>query len=113
MMLAAIPWFDMSSNQEPGIIFFLSMVFMFMYFPLGIIFDIYAVIASVNSYKGKMFKYAIIGRIIQKKMFKEDSLKSTSYIMPEAILSCRASRFEMYSSISKFSSIFNVLAILL
>jgi uncharacterized protein len=70
MMLAAIPWFDLNSSSEPGMLFFLSMVFMFMYFPLWIIFGIYAVVASVKSYKGNIFKYAIIGRIIEKKVYK-------------------------------------------
>ncbi len=69
LMLIAIPWFDMNSNAEPGITFFLSMVFMFMYFPLWTIFSIYAVIASVKSYKGRIFGYAIIGRIIKRKVY--------------------------------------------
>lgn len=70
MMLAAIPWFDLNSSAEPGMLFFLSMVFMFMYFPLWIIFGIYAVIASVKSFKGNIFKYAIIGKIIERKVYK-------------------------------------------
>ncbi|MBC8389842.1 MAG: DUF4870 domain-containing protein [Actinobacteria bacterium] len=69
LMLVAIPWFDLSSNTEPGILFFLSMVFMFMYFPLWLIFGIYAVVASVKSFKGKIFKYAIIGRIFERKVY--------------------------------------------
>ena len=69
LMLIAIPWFDLSSNAEPGILFFLSMVFMFMYFPLGIIFGIYAAVASAKSFKGRIFKYAIIGRIIERKVY--------------------------------------------
>ena len=69
LMLVAIPWFDLSSNAEPGILFFLSMVFMFMYFPLWLIFGIYAVIASVKSFKGKIFGYAIIGRIFERKIY--------------------------------------------
>ena len=69
LMLIAIPWFDLSSNAEPGILFFLSMVFMFMYFPLWIIFGIYAAVASAKSFKGKIFKYAIIGRIIERKVY--------------------------------------------
>ena len=72
LMLVSIPWFDLSSNPEPGTLFFLSMVFMFMFFPLWIIFGIYAAIASVKSYKGKMFKYAIIGHIIQRKVYAEN-----------------------------------------
>lgn len=72
LMLASIPWFDLSSNAEPGIVLFLSMVFMFMFFPLWIIFGIYAVVASIKSYKGKMFKYAIIGRIIERKVYSEN-----------------------------------------
>ena len=69
LMLASIPWFDLSSNAEPGIAFFLSMLFMFMFFPLWIIFGIYAAVASVKSYKGKSFKYTIISRIIQRKVY--------------------------------------------
>ena len=72
LMLVAIPWYDLSSNAEPGTLFFLSMVFMFMFFPLWIIFGIYAAVASVKSYKGKMFKYAIIGRIIERKVYSEN-----------------------------------------
>ena len=72
LMLASIPWFDLSPNAEPGIAFFLSMVFMFMFFPLWIIFGIYAAVASVKSYRGKMFKYAIIGKIIEKKVYLEN-----------------------------------------
>ena len=72
LMLASIPWFDLSSNAEPGTLFFLSMVFMFMFFPLWIIFGIYAAVASAKSYKGKMFKYAIIGRIIERKVYSEN-----------------------------------------
>ncbi len=70
MMLAAIPWFELSSSPEPGILFFLSMVFMFMYFPLWIIFGIYAIIASIKSYTGKIFKYALIGKIVERKVYK-------------------------------------------
>ena len=69
LMLAAIPWFDLSSNAEPGALFFISMVFMFMYFPLWLIFGIYAVVASVKSYRAKVFKYAIIGRIFERKVY--------------------------------------------
>jgi len=40
-----------------------------MYFPLWIIFGIYAVVASAKSFKGRIFKYAIIGRIIERKVY--------------------------------------------
>ncbi len=70
LMLAAIPWFDLNSSADPGILFFLSMIFMFMYFPLWLIFGIYAVVASIKSYKGKIFKYAVIGKIIERKVYK-------------------------------------------
>lgn len=69
LMLAAIPWFDLSSNAEPGILFFISMVFMFMYFPLWLIFGIYSVIAAIKSYRGKIFKYLVIGRVFEKKIY--------------------------------------------
>jgi len=68
LMLIAIPW-STSSSSEPGTLFFLSMLFMFLYFPLWLIFGIYAVVASVKSFKGRIFKYAIIGRIIEKKVY--------------------------------------------
>ena len=71
LMLAAIPWFDLSSTAEPGTLFFLSMIFMFLFFPLWLIFGIYAVVASVKSYRGKIFKYAIIGNIIKRKVYPD------------------------------------------
>ncbi len=70
LVAIAIPWTNLSSNAEPGILFLLSMIFMFMYFPLWLIFSIYAVVASLKSFKGKIFRYAIIGRIIEKKVYK-------------------------------------------
>jgi uncharacterized protein len=70
-MLISIPWTNLNSNAAPGPLFFLSMVFMFMYFPLWIIFGIFAVIASVKSYNGNIFKYAIIGKIIEKKVYSD------------------------------------------
>lgn len=70
MMLSAILWTALHASTEPGMLFFLSMFFMFMYFPLWIIFGVYAVVASVKSYRGKIFKYAIIGKIIERKVYK-------------------------------------------
>jgi len=72
LMLVAIPWSNLSSNPEPGSVFFLSMIFMFIFFPLWIIFGIYAAIASIKSYQGKIFKYAVIGSIIQRKVYTEN-----------------------------------------
>ena len=71
LMLVSIPWFDLSSNAEPGIALFLSMIFMFLFFPLWLIFGIYAVVASIKSYRGKIFKYTIIGNIIKRKVYSD------------------------------------------
>ncbi|MGM0366483.1 MAG: DUF4870 domain-containing protein [Actinomycetota bacterium] len=68
LMLIAIPW-SASSSAEPGTLFFVSMAFMFLYFPLWLIFGIYAVVAAVKSFKGRTFRYAIIGKIIQRKVY--------------------------------------------
>ncbi len=51
---------------------FLSMIFMFMFFPLWVIFGIYAAVASAKSFNGKIFKYAIIGGIIERKVYAEN-----------------------------------------
>jgi len=42
----------------------------YLYFPLWIIFVIYAVVAAVKSFKGRIFRYLIIGRIIERRVYK-------------------------------------------
>jgi uncharacterized membrane protein len=43
----------------------------YLFFPLYIIFMIYAVVAGVKSFKGKIFRYLIIGRIIERRIYKK------------------------------------------
>ena len=45
------------------------MVIVNLYFPLWLIFSIYAVVAGVKSFKGKIFRYLAIGRIIEKRVY--------------------------------------------
>ena len=70
LMLISMPILSANPNAEPGTLFFISMIFMFLYFPLWFFFAIYAVVAAVKSYKGKVFRYLIIGKIIEKKVYK-------------------------------------------
>jgi len=70
LMLISMPMLSANPNAEPGTLFFISMIFMFLYFPLWFFFAIYAVVAAVKSYKGKVFHYLIIGKIIEKKVYK-------------------------------------------
>lgn len=39
--------------------------------PLWIIFSIYAIVAGVKSFIGKIFRYTIIGRIIEKMIYEK------------------------------------------
>ena len=70
LMFIALPILTASPNDAPGTLFWVSMGIMNLYFPLWLIFSIYGIIASVKSFKGKLFKYAIIGRIIKSKVYK-------------------------------------------
>lgn len=70
LMLISMPILIANPNADPGTLFFISMIFMFLYFPLWFFFAIYAVVAAVKSYKGKVFRYLIIGKIIEKKVYK-------------------------------------------
>jgi len=70
LMLISMPFLIANPNAEPGTLFFVSMIFMFLYFPLWFFFAVYAVVAAVKSYKGKVFRYLIIGKIIEKKVYK-------------------------------------------
>jgi len=57
-------------NAEPGALFFVSMIFFFLYFPIWFIFIIYAIVGAVLSYQGKIFRYILIGKIIENKIYK-------------------------------------------
>ncbi|GAJ10247.1 unnamed protein product, partial [marine sediment metagenome] len=70
LMLISMSFNIANPNAEPGTLFFISMIFMFLYFPLWFFFAIYAVVAAVKSYKGRIFRYLIIGKIIEKKVYK-------------------------------------------
>ena len=70
LMFVSIPLMNASPNGEPGVLFWVSMGIMNLYFPLWFFFSIYAIVAAVKSYKGKIFRYLIIGRIIEKRVYK-------------------------------------------
>jgi uncharacterized Tic20 family protein len=59
-----------SSGGEPGVFFWVSMGVMNLYFPLWFFFSIYAIVGAVKSFKGKTFRYLIIGKIIEKRVYK-------------------------------------------
>ena len=70
IMFISLPVLISNPDDTPGILFWVSMGIMNLYFPLWLIFSIYAIVASVKSFKGKIFNYAVIGRIIEKKVYK-------------------------------------------
>ena len=70
LMFVSLPMITQNPDAAPGALFWVSMGVMNLYFPLWIIFAIYAVVAAVKSYKGKIFKYIIIGRIIERRVYK-------------------------------------------
>ena len=70
LMLISLPIITRNPDAAPGALFWVSMGVMNLYFPLWIIFAIYAVVAGVKSFKGRIFRYLIIGRIIEKKVYK-------------------------------------------
>jgi len=70
LMAISLIFSNISSGGEPGVFFWVSMGIMNLYFPLWLFFSIYAVVAAVKSFKGKKFRYLIIGRIIEKKIYK-------------------------------------------
>jgi len=69
MIISMMPLIG-NPSSEPGSLFFVSMIFMFLYFPIWFIFSVYALIGSILSYKGKNFKYIVIGRIIENKVYR-------------------------------------------
>ncbi len=68
IMFISLPMLTSSPNDAPGTLFWVSMGIMNLYFPLWLFFSIYGIVASVKSFKGKDFKYPVIGRIIEKKV---------------------------------------------
>jgi len=70
LMLISMPILIANPNAEPGTLFFISMIFMLLYFPLWFFFAVYAIVAAVKSYKGRIFRYLIISKIIEKKVYK-------------------------------------------
>jgi uncharacterized Tic20 family protein len=70
LMFVSLPGIISSPNDVPGTLFWVSMGVMNLYLPLGVIFSIVGIVASVKSFKGRIFKYAIIGRIIKSKVYK-------------------------------------------
>jgi len=51
----SMPFLIANPNAEPGTLFFVSMIFMFLYFPLWFFFAVYAILATVKSYKGRRY----------------------------------------------------------
>lgn len=66
LMFIAIPLM----GEEPTVLFWVSMGIMSLYFPLWILFSVYAIVAGVKSFRGKIFRYLIIGRIIERRVYK-------------------------------------------
>ena len=70
LMAISIMLANVSSGGEPGTFFWVSMGIMNLYFPLWFFFSIYAIVAAVKSYRGKIFRYLIIGKIVEKRVYK-------------------------------------------
>jgi uncharacterized Tic20 family protein len=71
LMLVSTFILTKNPNAAPGTLFWVSMGIVYLYFPLYIIFVIYAVAAGVKSFKGRIFRYLIIGRIIERRVYKK------------------------------------------
>ncbi|TET49326.1 MAG: DUF4870 domain-containing protein [Actinomycetota bacterium] len=69
-MLISLPVIIKNPDAAPGVLFWVSMGVMNLYFPLWLIFSLYAVIASIRSFKGKIFRYIIIGKLVEKRIYK-------------------------------------------
>jgi uncharacterized Tic20 family protein len=65
LMAIAIPLM----REEPGVLFWVSMGVIYLFVPLWFIFSIYAVVAGIKSFKGIIFRYPIIGRIIERRVY--------------------------------------------
>ena len=70
LMAISIMLANVSSGGEPGAFFWVSMGIINLYFPLWFFFSIYAIVAAVKSYRGKIFRYLIIGKIVEKRVYK-------------------------------------------
>jgi uncharacterized Tic20 family protein len=70
LMFISLPVITRNPDAAPGVLFWVSMGVMNLYFPLWIIFAIYAAVAGAKSFKGRIFRYLIIGRIIEKRVYK-------------------------------------------
>lgn len=70
LMLISLPVITKNPDAAPGILFWVSMGVMNLYFPFWLIFSIYAVVAAIRSFKGKMFRYIIIGKLVEKRIYK-------------------------------------------
>lgn len=70
LMLISLPIITKDPDAAPGILFWVSMGVMNLYFPFWLIFSIYAVVAAIRSFKGKMFRYIIIGKLVEKRIYK-------------------------------------------
>ena len=70
LMAISLIFANVSSGGEPGTFFWVSMGVMNLYFPLWCFFSIYAIVAAVKSYRGKIFRYLIIGKIVEKRVYK-------------------------------------------
>ena len=70
LMFISLPIMTRAPDAAPGALFWVSMGIMNLYFPLWFIFAIYALVAGVKSFKGRIFRYLIIGRIIEKRVYK-------------------------------------------
>jgi len=56
-------------GEEPSVLFWVSMGITYLFVPFWLIFSIIAVVAGVKSFKGSIFKYPIIGRTIEKRVY--------------------------------------------
>ena len=70
LMFVSLPSLTANPDAAPGVLFWVSMGIMNLYFPLWLFFSIYAIVAAVKSFKGRIFRYLIIGKIIEKRVYK-------------------------------------------
>jgi len=70
LMFISLPSLTANPDAAPGVLFWVSMGILNLYFPLWFFFSIYAIVAAVKSFKGKIFRYIIIGKIIEKRVCK-------------------------------------------
>ncbi len=70
LMFISLPFIIKNPDAAPGVLFWVSMGIMNLYFPLWLIFSIYAAVAAIRSFKGKIFRYIIIGKLVEKRVYK-------------------------------------------